>query len=176
MLQNTKKYIITGAPGTGKTTLINLLKKEVLCMDEVSRQVIIAEQKKGSNGVPWENIQRFTKLVYQQSIEALEIHKEAVFCDRSLLDLIAYLDVARELIPDYLNDFPYKDKFHTTVFFAPTWQDIYCKDAQRLQEFNYCKKLEKSLLEQYKKKGFNIVILPKSSPSTRVKFVLTHIL
>ncbi|MCD8445075.1 AAA family ATPase, partial [Tenacibaculum finnmarkense] len=44
MPKNQKKYIITGAPGTGKTTLINLLKNSFSCMDEVSRKVITEEQ------------------------------------------------------------------------------------------------------------------------------------
>ena len=59
-----KKYIITGAPGTGKTTLINLLKPIIPCMEEVARKVIISEQENNKNGVPWENINRFIELVY----------------------------------------------------------------------------------------------------------------
>ena len=64
-------------------------------MEEISRAVIIQEQKIGGGGVPWENIKRFTDLVYQKSIEQLNKTEGTVFCDRSLLDLIAYLKVAK---------------------------------------------------------------------------------
>ncbi len=169
-----KKYIITGAPGTGKTTLINLLKDTIPCMDEVSRRVIIDEQKNNRNGMPWEDIHRFTDLVFELTTKEL-LNSSTLICDRSLLDLEAYLTVANKPIPNYLRDFPYKKNYHTTVFFAPTWFEIYCQDAQRLQEFDYCLTLEKSLIEQYTKKGFEIIMLPKTSVTTRKKLVLETI-
>ena len=170
-----KKYIITGAPGTGKTTTINLLKNTISCMDEVARKVILDEQKNNSNGVPWEDINRFSDLVFNVTSKELLI-SDALICDRSLLDLEAYLALENKTIPNYLQRFPYQDTYHNTVFFAPTWFDIYCQDGQRLQEFDYCLKLEKVLLEQYKNKGFNIVILPKYSVEKRTKLILKYIL
>ena len=166
-----KKYIITGAPGTGKTTLINLLKDTFPCMDEVSRKVIIDEQKNNRNGMPWSDINRFTDLVFKHTTQEL-LNKETLICDRSLLDLEAYLNVANKTIPDYLCDFPYHKNYHKKVFFAPTWFEIYCQDAQRLQEFDYCLKLENALLEHYKRKGFEIIMLPKNSPLKRKKLIL----
>ena len=155
-----KKYVITGAPGTGKTTLINLLKDTIPCMDEVSRRVIINEQENNSNGMPWEDINRFTELVFKlTSKELLNISTQ--ICDRSLLDLEAYLTVANKPTPKYLQEFPYKEVYHKKVFFAPTWFDIYCKDAQRLQEFEYCLTLEKALLAQYIKKDSKVLCCQK---------------
>ncbi|QDO94408.1 ATP-binding protein [Formosa sediminum] len=169
-----KKYIITGAPGTGKTTTINLLKKTMSCMDEVSRKVILEEQKNNRNGMPWGDIKRFSNLVYNATSQEL-LTSDAIICDRSLLDLEAYLVIENKTIPNYLRNFSYQDTYHKTVFFAPTWFDIYCQDGQRLQEFDYCLKLEKALLKQYKNKGFEVVMLPKVSPLKRSKFILEFI-
>lgn len=169
-----KKYVITGAPGTGKTTLINLLKDTIPCMDEVSRRVIINEQENNSNGMPWEDINRFTELVFKLTSKEL-LNVSTQICDRSLLDLEAYLTVANKPTPKYLQEFPYKEVYHKKVFFAPTWFDIYCKDAQRLQEFEYCLTLEKALLAQYTKKGFEIIMLPKTSVTIRKKLILETI-
>lgn len=169
-----KKYIITGAPGTGKTILLNLLKNTIPCMEEVSRKVIIDEQKNNRNGMPWSDIDRFVGLVFKFTSQEL-LNTDTQICDRSLLDLEAYLKLENKTIPDYLHHFPYQETYHKKVFFAPTWFDIYCKDGQRLQEFEYCLKLEKSLLELYKSKGFEIIILPKSSPLKRTKFILESI-
>ncbi|QVY65963.1 AAA family ATPase [Polaribacter sp. Q13] len=170
-----KKYIITGAPGTGKTTTINLLKNTISCMDEVARKVILEEQKNNSNGLPWDNLNRFSDLVFNVTSQELLI-SDALVCDRSLLDLEAYLALENKMIPSYLKNFPYKETYHNTIFFAPTWFDIYCQDGQRLQEFDYCLKLEKALLEQYKSKGFKIVFLPKYSAKKRTKLILKYIL
>ncbi|MBQ4802767.1 ATP-binding protein [Aquimarina sp. MMG015] len=169
-----KKHIITGAPGTGKTTLINNLKNTIPCMDEVSRKVIIDEQKNNKKGTPWGDINRFTELVFRRTNQEL-LNTNTLICDRSLLDLEAYLTVEDKVIPDYLTDFPYQETYHKIVFFTPTWFEIYCKDGQRLQEFEYCLRLEKSLLKLYKNKGFEIIILPKSSPLERTKVILETI-
>ena len=48
-----KIYIITGAPGTGKTTVINLLKNTIPCIEEVSRKVIIEEQENNKTDPAW---------------------------------------------------------------------------------------------------------------------------
>lgn len=170
-----KKYIITGAPGTGKTTLINALEKEYPCMHEVSRKVIICEQEGVGNGMPWGDLDRFAALVYEASLQALDLSPNAYFTDRSILDLIAYLEVEGKPIPSQLVQFPYKEKFHKKVFFTPTWKDIYHKDEQRLQEFGYCLALEQALLKIYAEKGFDIVKLPKDTVSIRVNFVHTFV-
>ena len=45
---NTQKIVLIGGPGTGKTTLINGLKKKGYnCMEEISRQITLDAQEKG---------------------------------------------------------------------------------------------------------------------------------
>lgn len=167
----TKKYIITGAPGTGKTTLIEALKNQHACIHEVSRKVIVAEQAMNSDGVPWKNVSKFTELVYQASIAALNANPNALLTDRSILDLIAYLQIAGKLIPPTLEDFPYHSKYEKIVFFAPAWQDIFHQDMQRLQSFSYCLELEKALKQNYIERGFEIMKLPKESVANRVNYI-----
>ena len=84
-------------------------------MDEVSRRVIIDEQKNNRNGMPWEDIHRFTDLVFELTTKEL-LNSSTLICDRSLLDLEAYLTVANKPTPNYLRDFPYK-KTTTQQFF-----------------------------------------------------------
>ena len=45
---STKKIVITGGPGTGKSTLINeLIKRGYTCLEEISRQVTLKAKKEG---------------------------------------------------------------------------------------------------------------------------------
>ncbi|MEM0933559.1 MAG: AAA family ATPase [Bacteroidota bacterium] len=166
-----KKYIITGAPGTGKTTLVNALAENYPCVHEVSRKVIVNEQEKGRTGTPWQDMNRFAELVYKASIVELEANPQALFIDRSILDLTAYLQVEAKPIPLSISSFPYHDRFHRKVFFAPTWRSIYQKDEQRLQSFEHCLELERVLKVRYIESGFDIVILPKDTVPIRVNFV-----
>ncbi|WP_162555968.1 AAA family ATPase [Reichenbachiella versicolor] len=170
-----KKHIITGAPGTGKSTLTSELEKEFPCMHEVSRKVIIKEQESGGDGMPWQNLGRFAQLVFDTFIQELVLNHKAVFTDRFILDLIAYFDLEGKPIPSYLAQYPYQDQFSDKVFFAPTWEEIFHKDDQRQQEYAYCLELEKVLLTTYKEKGFDIVHLPNSPVSDRVSFIKKHL-
>ncbi len=170
-----KKYIITGAPGTGKTTLINALEEQYSCMHEVSRKVIADEQEKNGNGMPWKDVSKFTDLVYKASIAELALNPHAILTDRSLLDLIAYLLVEGKSVPSSLNDFPYHHKYEKKVFFAPVWESIFHQDMQRLQEFAYCQELEKALEKNYIKRRFEIIKLPKQSVANRVSFISNHL-
>ncbi|MEM9143675.1 MAG: AAA family ATPase [Bacteroidota bacterium] len=170
-----KKYIISGAPGTGKTTLIKALERTFPCMHEVSRSVIKREQENGGEGMPWKDLDRFVALVYEASIAQLSTHPQAVFADRSMLDLIAYLQVEGKPVPKFIDHFPYPDKFQNSVFFTSTWRRIYHKDEQRQQEFAYGVVLERALESVYIEKGFDIVKLPKDTVAIRVNFVHTFL-
>ncbi len=167
----TKKYIITGAPGTGKTSLLNVLEQGYDCMEEVSRKVIASEQAKNSDGTPWQDLSKFVELVYESFVIDLKANPQALFTDRSLLDLIAYLEVEGKVIPGWLDQFPYHDHFYKKVFFAPTWGDIYHQDEQRQQTFDYCIQLAKALSKTYDEKGFEMHLLPKVNPEERSIFV-----
>ena len=47
-----KKIVISGGPGSGKTTLVNLLRRNgYVCVDEFSRTLIENAQKKGEHNI-----------------------------------------------------------------------------------------------------------------------------
>ena len=51
-----QKYIITGAPGTGKTSIINEFKNRgFYCVDEGSREIINQQINNGGNILPWKD-------------------------------------------------------------------------------------------------------------------------
>ncbi|NQX85834.1 MAG: AAA family ATPase [Flavobacteriaceae bacterium] len=172
-----KRYIITGAPSTGKTTLINSLQENGhTVFEEVSRRIIISEQQKNSNKTPWEDVFGFTKLVYQQTIK--ELHTpilQHAFVDRGLADNIAYLQLKKQPVSDEFLDFDYQKFYHKTVFFCPIWEEIYTKDKQRLQSFEEAKKLQKLLLNTYQNLGFRILEIPKTNVLKRLQFIVTTI-
>ena len=59
-----QRIIITGAPCTGKTTILQTLAKMgYSTFDEVAREVIKQELHKGSDVLPWQNINAFSKAV-----------------------------------------------------------------------------------------------------------------
>ncbi|WP_271769412.1 AAA family ATPase [Aquimarina algiphila] len=168
-----RRYIITGAPGTGKTSLINELQKNgYLCYEEISRKIIKEQQQIGKNKTPWGDLSGFVDLVYQQTIKELQNPvNQTTFVDRGLPDTIAYLKTKLCSTPQYLLDFPYTTYYASTVFLAPPWGEIYINDPQRPQSREESIQIHKHLIEIYEELHFNIEILPKTTLTQRVDFI-----
>jgi len=176
MVEITKKFIISGPPGSGKSTLISALEATgIECLKEVSRDVIIAEQNSGSDGMPWKNMERFARLVFDETLIRFQKQPKSLICDRSLIDTMAYLEFANKPIFEELKNFDFTPYYHQTVFFALPWSQIYVKDPQRPEPFEYQWSLSNKLIAYYKNHNFNIVYLPFTSITSRVDFIINNL-
>ncbi|OHX65871.1 AAA family ATPase [Flammeovirga pacifica] len=170
-----RKYIISGAAGAGKTTLIEALnEKNYPIVSEASRQIISQEQLNSSDGMPWGNIERYSRLVYQKIVDDLIELEEACFTDRSLIDVIAYLEYQDRAIPSSLKNFPFDKFYQKKAFVALPWEDIYENDAQRPESYNYHVQLSKKVIATYEKYNFEVIEIPFTSVDRRVDFVLEN--
>ncbi len=168
-----KRYIITGAPGTGKTTLLAALASAGhACEAEVARAVIHQQQTTGGTCTPWEDVVGFAALVSREITTQLdEVIVQDTFVDRGLPDVIAYLRASAAKIPSGLLDFPYTDYYHTTVWVAPLWSAIYTRDPQRLQTYADACAIQSQLLDLYRQLGFSIQVLPRGTVAERVAYI-----
>lgn len=177
-MKNSKAYIITGAPGTGKSTLIDALKNTGhMCFDEIARMIIAQELTKGTDHLPWLNIRAFSKLVLAEMLaQKNEIFSNAVsFLDRGIPDIMGYFKHAN-ILPDKLyytelENYPYQKK----VFFTPIWEEIYVTDSERMETIEEAKQISEALYSTYASLGFELITIPKADTKTRLDFVLTHI-
>ncbi len=169
-----KRYIITGAPGTGKTSVLNALRKRgYLCYDEISRKVIIKQQQLGTHKTPWGDLSGFVDLVYEHTLIALQCPIESdAFVDRGVPDCIAYLREKSCEVPEYLFTFPFKQYYAATVFLTPPWEEIYSNDPQRLQSYQEAVRIHEQLIQVYQNLNFKIEILPKATVVERVDCIL----
>jgi predicted ATPase len=90
-MRNTKKptrIVLTGGPGRGKTTLIEVLAaRGFRVIPEMARMVIEEEQKKDSDCLPWMNLYAF-----QEKVARLQLEQEHSYegdnhiLDRGIID------------------------------------------------------------------------------------------
>ena len=67
-----KNIVITGAPGTGKTSIINELKKKKYnCYDEVSRKIISDQIDSNGDILPWKNLLKFSEKIFNVGFSKL---------------------------------------------------------------------------------------------------------
>jgi len=172
-----RRYIITGAPSTGKSTVINELGDQHVIFPEAARKVIQEQLALNSNKVPWLDNYEFSKLVVAQQIQDCSIKsKQTVFFDRGIPDVIAYLNYykQKEYLHEFLthaNNHRYSDK----VFLMPPWEGIYQNDPERKETFKEAKVINEQLVDSYQALNYEIIEVPFVNPKERVKFILDQI-
>ena len=167
-------FVISGGPGTGKSTLIAALREAgMTCFDEVSRQIIVEANKNGTNLLPWSNLEAFAIECHRRMMDLLNVKGKPKLCffDRGIPDIIAYLRNGGKPVPEYL--FSDGKRYAKLVLVAPPWEEIFVNDSERPQSFEECQRLHNLLLEAYTELGYRVVMLPKVSVEQRVAFVIS---
>ncbi|MEM9779735.1 MAG: AAA family ATPase [Pseudomonadota bacterium] len=168
------KVIITGCSGGGKSTLIEELRRRGhATVPEPGRRIVQAAQKSGENVLPWINPEAFVRAAIAMSQQdLLDVSEQAgpIFFDRGLIDAVAGLEhVTQE---PFRHDLLPPERFHTQVFFAPPWPEIYETDAERRHDLTDALAEVTRLSDLYPKLGYTLVALPKVSVRARADFVL----
>lgn len=174
MNSHSRHFIITGPPGAGKTSVIKLLANNGYeCHYEVARQIIKENQEQNLDVFPWFNMRQFSDMVYDRMKNLYDLkHQDTCFYDRSVVDLIAYMDIANESAPTRYADLAQKVGFNTKVFFMPAWEDIYTTDDQRKESYEEAVRIGDALHGAYSSLGFEVVDVPFHSVEDRAAFIL----
>jgi len=116
-----QKILLIGGPGTGKTSILNELKKlKYECYSEVSREIILNAKKQGIDQLFVSKPLLFSEMVLEgrieQYVKAMESNSEIIFLDRGIPDIHAYLDYFKTKYPPIFKEkstqYSY-DKFFT---------------------------------------------------------------
>jgi predicted ATPase len=77
-LTHTNFHILTGAPGTGKSTVLNILSNNgVLTVPEPAREILREQRLLYGRGLPEEDPQLFVELILLKALQQLDsVHPE----------------------------------------------------------------------------------------------------
>ncbi|MCK4997434.1 ATP-binding protein [Candidatus Pacearchaeota archaeon] len=169
------RYIITGGPGFGKTSIIkNLNKKGFPFVGESSRNLINELiEKEGKD--PREDRNRFQILIVKKRIQDFfDNNQDIVFFDRGVFDEIAYSLFYQREPTDECKKFCKEHKYDK-VFIVPPWKEIYKKDELRNESYEKAVALHNEIVKAYKETGHEILEIPKLTVEERVNYVLDKI-
>ena len=170
-----RKFIITGGPCSGKTSLIkSFVDKRYSTLSETAREIINEESEKSQGKLPWTDVKEFQiKVMNRQKLKENELIGDIVFLDRGLPDNIAYcelnnIDLGESIIEDI------KIANYEKVFIMDILP-IYEKDEERKEDLEEAKKIHEKICEVYKILNFDIVKVPFLEINERKKYVLDRI-
>ena len=173
------KIVITGGPGTGKTSIINKL--ESLghhVFHESSREIIRKYKKLGHDQLFLSNPIKFSEILLKNRIKQYEESNKSnsyiKFFDRGIPDIIAYLNYKKISFGKEFESASKKYKYDF-IFLAEPWEDIYKKDKERYESFEDLKIINKYIKKTYSNYAQKFITLPKSSVQGRINFIIESI-
>lgn len=172
-----RTFVITGAAATGKTTLIEELRKlKINCQDELARVIINEELEKKSDLVPWINLEGFNELLLTRFISQYNsLSDDLQFLDRGIPDIIGYLHAGEKPVHEKFNSAVKQYRYSNKVFFTEPWKEIYANDNARREPFEQSVKISDALKKSYLEAGYDLVYVPKLPVMQRVEFVLKEV-
>ena len=174
MITKNNYFILTGAMGAGKSTVLNqLMNSEYNCIAEPARPVLKEQRSINGDGVPEKNPEMFNRLMLSKMIVDYEknINSDEIFIfDRGLPDLIAYAELFKIDKTPYLKASA-DNRYNQTVFMFNPWEEIYCTDDERKMSYILSKQFGENVKDIYNSLGYNLIDVPFIPAQERAEFI-----
>ncbi len=181
-----QRIVITGAPGTGKTSIIkNLEASSYFCYHEVIRDFTLEATKDSEDTTfvsnpltfvkdPFEFNTKILKGRIDQYLQSQQQDESTIFFDRAIPDVLAYMDFFNQKYsPDFIEAC---EKYrYNTVFLLPPWEEIYVSDNERFESFDEAKQIHYHLEKTYRAYQYNVELVPFGPVKERIDFILNSI-
>jgi predicted ATPase/CYTH domain-containing protein len=156
--------IITGGPGTGKTTLLEALREKGFSyIPEVARYLVDQGHDKSDPS-------------FQEKVVSTQVQWEkkstAKFADRSLIDGIGYCNHFGLALPRNLPT-DLKNRYSRVFILDPL--PNYVNDSVRSESLEEAKAIHQSIIQAYTDLGYNPIFVPAVGIEERVNFVLKEL-
>jgi predicted ATPase len=175
----TRRIVLTGGPGSGKTSLVEALEQRGLpCTFESGRAIIRGQVEVGGTALPWADREAYARLMLAMDSRihaGAEVMSGPVFFDRGVPDVVGYLRLCGLPVPEDLAAATLTLRYDPLVFIAPPWPEIFINDAERRQDFAEAARTHAVMAQVYAELGYTLVELPRASVEARVDFVLERV-
>jgi predicted ATPase len=182
VLHNPNLFVISGGPGSGKTTVLRELAKLGLQFPpEVARQIIQEQMQAGGSALPWHDREAYARLMLQRSVDSYLRHTPAfnpMFSDRGIPDTLGYarlIGLCADELLQRIDTACRRYRYAALVFLAPPWPEIYETDNERQQDFAEAERTFEKITEVYRECGYELSHLPMLAPAARAQFILQQL-
>jgi predicted ATPase len=172
-----RRYIITGAPGAGKTAIIRQLELDGFSVVEEAATDVIAAAHAQGTVEPWRHpsfldgiahLQRERQLRASYQPDEVQFHDRCVVCTAALAIYLGY--PFSPFLTSELERIQKEAIYQNRVFFVRNLGFITPTEARRIS-FEETVRFEKIHEETYRDFGFELVSVEPGSPAERVKII-----
>ena len=170
------RSVLTGGPGTGKSTLLDALAAHGIATEpEIARSIL---QTPDGMSLRAERPVAFGEAMFTGEVAAF--HRAAnrgglVVFDRGLADTVGFFKLGRLPVPRKLEQACHALRYEGPIFRAPPWAEIYGSDEQRIQTWEEALESDLAVMAAWREYGYEPIDLPLASVAERVAFVLQKI-
>jgi predicted ATPase len=166
-------WILTGAPGSGKTSILQELRGRLRCVDEPARRVLAEQRAIDGPGTPERDPARFVALLLEAAVAdhvSASLGGGPTLFDRGIPDCIAYaIHLGVDPGPSVQASDRYR--YHGEVLILEPWEEIYATDDERTMSFADTVAFHTALEDAFGRSGYRRVTVPRGSPRDRAAFV-----
>ena len=170
-----KRYILTGAPGAGKTSILRQLELDGFGVVEEAATDVIALWQANGMAEPWTDPEFLDAVVHLQQArerrasclpEPVQFHDRSVVCTAALADC---LGIPRpDCLLQELQRLKERHVFERRVLFARNLGFITLTEAHRIS-YEETVRFEKLHEQAYREFGFDIISIAPASVANRVR-------
>lgn len=168
-----RRFVLTGGPGGGKTTLIEALSaRGYACVPESARAIIRARLAAGLSPRPAPG--DFAMQILAADVEKYRAAAPdaLTFFDRSIVDALGMVAESAAMPPAEIEENLRRYPYNRMVFLLPPWPAIYRTDGERDQTFTDAVRISALVRAWYEQCGYELREVPFGAVFERVEYIL----
>jgi predicted ATPase len=168
--------VLTGAPGAGKTAVLQALAaRGYATVSESARTIIRDRKRRGLNPRP-EPFEFAQEIFHADAAKYEEARRTSglIFFDRSAVDALGMLSELGSVpqLASCLETY----RYHQDVFVFPPWAAIYRTDGERDQTFEEAVQVHQRICDWYRGCQYRLVDVPLAPVAERCDYMVAHMI